>query len=274
MTASEQPIIYLQPHLSSEPTLSMNSGAMEEGLNNNNSPPPSSNAAATAASTPHWIKRHALTLTFAFLVLCGAVFSAVVFRPGGPGNPKTMESNLASITRGTDITPSDGDGEFDVRPDTDVPTDAPTSEEEDDDGPEEEEIDTPETVVPTPSPTLDVTSVSPTPAPTLNVTSVSPTPSPTLNVTSVSPTPSPTLNVTSVAPTPTPTVNATVNATLVPTVEPTKTFKPTLLSPTPPPVNLTAYPTSAVPTVLVTDSTTETVNTEATGAPTLPDRND
>ena len=131
MTAGEQPIIYLKPHLSSEPTLSI--GAMEEGLNNNNTLPPSSNAAAAntaSASSPHWIKRHALTLTFAFLVLCGVVFSAVVFRPGGPGNPKTMKSNLASITRGTDITPSDGDGEFDVRPDTDVPTDAPTEEED------------------------------------------------------------------------------------------------------------------------------------------------
>jgi len=238
MTTDEQPIIYLHPNLSvdSEPTLSRDSGAMEEGLSNNTS----SSAAATATSSPHWIKRHYLTVTFAFLVLCGVVFAAVVFRPGGPGNSKSMESNRASITRGTDITTPDGDGEFAVRPETDAPTYYPTyaPTDEEDDGPEEEEIDTPETIVPTPSPTLNATSTVPTPTPTLNATLV-------------------------------PTIKPT---TFKPTFPPNLDFS--FLTPTPAPMEQTAYPTTLSPTVEVTDYSTSTVSTEVTGPPTLPNRDD
>lgn len=273
MTTDEQPIIYLRPNLSveSEPTLSMDSGAMEAGLSNNT--PSSSNAAAatttTTSSSLHWIKRHYLTVTFTFLVLCGAVFAAVVFRPGGPGNSKSLESNAASITRGTDTTDG-GDGQLVVRPETDEPTYAPTAE----DGPEEEEIDIPESVVPTPTPTLNVvqpTTFKPTFPPNLDLSFLSPTPVPT-EETVVTDAPVATEQPTTPAPSVAPTEYSrpTTPTTPPPTVSnyPSATTTPSSAAQTPYPTD----PSTTSPSVEVTSDVTTVVGTENTGKPTLPDR--
>mmetsp|Transcript_1596 Transcript_1596/g.2023 ORF Transcript_1596/g.2023 Transcript_1596/m.2023 type:complete len:248 (+) Transcript_1596:76-819(+) len=219
MTTDEQPIIYLQqPQLSlnSEPTLSMDSGAMnmnndEEGLNYLPSDSPTPTTAA--ASSPHWIKKHYLPISLAFLVLTGVVFASVVFAPGGPGNSnnKNMQANLAAAnTRGTD-TSTNGDGDSFTRPDGDSPTYWPTywpTYGPTPGGPEEEIIDTPVTVFPTPTPTV----LTP---PTSSPISPKPTFPPNLDFSGLfTPTPPPTTDVPTDIPTDIPTSNPTISPTI------------------------------------------------------------
>lgn len=164
--STDENIIYLNnPSIASEPTLSMDSTPVISFNHNGSLSPvddeegnylPSDDATATSATpagTKSWIKRNYLPLTLAFLVVSGVVFAAVVFRPGGPGNPTKLQINqIDASARGTDITVDDT--MVLIRP-TYTPTYAPTS------GAEETEIEVPDTIVPTPTPITSFPTAAP-----------------------------------------------------------------------------------------------------------------
>lgn len=260
MSTADENIIYLNnPSIASEPTFSMDDASApvihinhtiddEEGnyLSSDDSPTPT----AAATTSPHWIKRNYLPLTLAFLLLSGVVFAAVVFRPGGPGNPtnKVQTAQVDAITRGTDIT-SDGDDNVLMGRPTYFPTYTPTT------GAVETEIPVPDTVVPTPTPTVPISTPFPTNAPVVTKPTFSP------NFWGLfDPTAGPTEAPVTAEPTDTPTAVPTVTPTGAPTVSNVPTVAPVTDTPT------------MVPTLNVTGQVTESVSTEVTGPPTAAGR--
>ena len=113
-----------------------------------------------AANTPHWLKKNVLPISLAFLALSAVVFASVVFRPGGPGNPNNIQSNLAAATRGAEVNgPSY------------MPTYLPTGPTP----PKPEPLPVPVPVVETPFPTEPKTgspTLSPTLSPTIGTTEI------------------------------------------------------------------------------------------------------
>ena len=118
-----------------------------------------SDSPPAAANTPHWLKKNVLPISLAFLALSAVVFASVVFRPGGPGNPNNIQSNLAAATRGAEV---NGPSYMPTYVPTYFPTYLPTANNTDDVVPQEEIIPTPKPSFPT---DLDLSFLSPTPPP-------------------------------------------------------------------------------------------------------------
>lgn len=114
-----------------------------------------------AANTPHWLKKNVLPISLAFLALSAVVFN---FRPGGPGNPNNIQSNLAAATRGAEV---NGPSYMPTYFPTYLPT-GPTP-------PKPEPLPVPVPVVETPFPTEPKTgspTLSPTLSPTIGTTEI------------------------------------------------------------------------------------------------------
>ena len=159
----ENPIIYVHPTstMVSEPTLSLPDEEADIIV--------SSRPSSSSGTSSSWLKRNYLPVTLAFLVLSGVVLAAVVFRPGGAGNPR-LEANMA-INRGIDTMTDAAD---------DVPRPTPLKGEENPPQkplkgqPKEEQIDIPESYVPTPFPS----SLKPTFPSALDFSGLTPIPTP------------------------------------------------------------------------------------------------
>ncbi len=263
MSSDEQPIIFHNHNGSLSP---VNDDVEGNYLPSDSPTDADDNATPTTSSPTHWIKKNYLSITLASLVLTTIIVASVVFRPGGPGNLQNNKINsqglaaIAATTRGKEIM---GPTYYPTYYPTYVPTYTPTSG-----GAVEEEVDVPETIVPTPTPTA-ATPIIITSFPTMAPVTTKPTFSPNFWGLFTPPTAVPTAAPVTSLPTDAPvTALPTDVPTDVSTVQ--EEVEVTTYSPTKSPT--TVRPTY-VPTVEVTGQNSETVSTEVTGPPTTASRN-